>query len=601
MRRASRAAGTAEVEWQFEAVDLRLVERWLNDEGSIEAPATLEPLGTRRIRDTYLDTDDWRLHRAGYTLRSRAANGEHELTLKSRADAIDGVRTRLELTQKLGEVGDEAHWRGGPVVDRVRLLVGRNELISLFRVNTRRQAYALQLGGADGAPSAELALDDTSIPVSDGGQPVRLQRVEVELAGAARKRQLLPFVRRIRAESHLRPAITSKFEAGLLANGLRPVDLQDLGRTDGGPLVHDVAYSFLRTHFVRFLEQEGSARLGDDLEGVHQMRIAVRRLRAAAQLFAPYLPHRFGFYQRELRWVAAALGTVRDLDVQLLQLADWMADMDPADAEGLQPLADLLQRRRRRARTRLLRTLNSRRYSRLVAGLTDALRRGPTRRTPGRGVLIAAFAPSIIERRHRRVMREGARLKPSSPPAEFHQLRIRCKRLRYTLECLEDVYPRHMPRVLRRLAAVQDVLGMHQDADVAVAHLRALIDEHATEFSPRALFVLGRITERYDRQAIDLRRQLPKVFRRLDGRAWARLQREMRAQLPKVEPTPESKAKPEPEVEAGPEAEAEPAPETEVEPAPETEVEPAPERAPLSDAASPSLAVAADNSPSHVT
>ena len=544
MRGASRAAGTAEVEWQFEAVDLRLVERWLNDSSSIAAPQTLEELGTRRIRDTYLDTPDWRLHRAGYTLRARAVDGEHELTLKSLADAVDGVRTRLELTQQLRRgTADLAGWPHGPVVDRVRLLVGRHSLEPLFRVNTRRRAYALQLNGA--ALSAELALDDTSIPVADG-QPVRLQRVEIELAPGARRRELQSFVRQIRTGSHMRPAMTSKFEAGLAAAALRPIDLPEVGPTDGGPLVHDVAYSFLRRHFLRFLEHEGASRLGDDPEGVHQMRISARRLRAAVQLFAPYLPHRFGFYRRELRWVAGALGAVRDLDVQLIQLAEWTTDMQPADAAALQPLAAILEKRQRRARVRLLRTLNSRRYARLVAGLTGSLRRGPTRHTPGRRVQVAGLAPSLIKRRHRRVLRDGKRLKPSSPPAEFHRLRIQSKRLRYTLECLDDVYPKSMPRLVRRLADVQDVLGLHQDADVAVIHLRELIDEQAETFSPRALFLLGRITERYERQAADLRRQLPRVFRRLDGKTWARLQREMRDAQP--EPPPEPPPEPEPEL-----------------------------------------------------
>src|SRR5437899_2119554 len=83
-----------EVEWQFDAVDLRPVERWLAARGLVgEQPAV------RRLRDDYLDTTDWRLHRAGYSLRVRRSGRASEATLKSLATAHGGLRRRIEITE----------------------------------------------------------------------------------------------------------------------------------------------------------------------------------------------------------------------------------------------------------------------------------------------------------------------------------------------------------------------------------------------------------------------------------------------------------------------------------------------------------------------
>src|SRR5580658_10111835 len=71
-----------EVEWQLASTDLGSVRRWLADHGSVDG-LILEPRSTLQIFDTYLDTDDWRFHRAGFALRIRSESGKSEATLKS--------------------------------------------------------------------------------------------------------------------------------------------------------------------------------------------------------------------------------------------------------------------------------------------------------------------------------------------------------------------------------------------------------------------------------------------------------------------------------------------------------------------------------------
>src|SRR3712207_2014084 len=106
---------------------------------------------------------------------------------------------------------------------------------------------------------------------------------------------------------------------GLSAAGLSPAVAPDLGPTeiDATLSVGEVAFAILRRHFAEMLAHEPGVRLGEDPEDLHDMRVATRRLRAALKLYADALPKRAERYESDLRWVAGALGEVRDLDVHL--------------------------------------------------------------------------------------------------------------------------------------------------------------------------------------------------------------------------------------------------------------------------------------------
>ena len=93
-----------EVEWQFEALDVRPVIHWLENGGREQEPAVT--VGeTREISDTYLDTEDWRIHRAGYALRLRHTKGKPgaEATMKLLAshDGAQGLKSRREISENL--------------------------------------------------------------------------------------------------------------------------------------------------------------------------------------------------------------------------------------------------------------------------------------------------------------------------------------------------------------------------------------------------------------------------------------------------------------------------------------------------------------------
>ena len=530
----SKKDGSAitEVEWQFDALDLRPVERWLAALGSRAYPdvpalsALAKP--TRRLVDHYMDTEDLRVGQAGFALRTRQRGRAFEATLKETRPADpSGVRTRLELSEPLpggfGSLGS-----AGPVGRRVRAVAGRRPLVEVLEVRTRRQPYSLR---ADGAEVAEIALDDTTIVVGRGQPPARLRRVEVEVAPGWLG-VLEPVVADLRASAGLSPALVSKFEAGLLAAGISVPGPPDLGPTDIQPdaTLGEVAYAVIRRQVRELYAHEPGTRLGDDAEELHDLRVATRRLRAAMGLFSSALPSRASALREELRWIAGELGAVRDLDVQLEQL-EQLAEMDawtgePTSArldDGLTDLSALLRGARDHARESLLDALDSERWERLMAALLALARQGPGKRVPGGRVPAAIAVPPLLDQHHHAMLAAAKRARHSGAAHDLHLVRIRGKRLRYSVEFTSSLYGRPAAEFAKRLTEVQDVLGKIQDAEVAFARLLSLATAApppGTTLSPATIFVMGAIAQRYRQDATHLRSRVPRKLEMLRGQEW---------------------------------------------------------------------------------
>ena len=454
-----------EVEWQLDALDLRPVERWLAVRTGPTAVAvpiaglTIVAAAPKRLVDVYVDTEDWRMGRAGYVLRVRRRAGRVETTLKDLSSATKGLRRRLEVTQPLPASGLSGLDRTGEVGWRVEALAGARTLNQVLEVRTRRRPYDLEIHGER---VGELALDDTVIAIGQERRRLRLTRVEVEVQPPWVD-AMQPFVERLRRECGLQPATLSKFEAGLMAAGLSIPGPPDLGPVGVSPdsTLGDLAYRVLRSEASAMLAHVPGTRLGEDIESLHQMRVATRRMRAGMDMFAAVLPVRAGRLRAELGWLAALLGEVRDLDIQLGRFDDWTEEMPGDHREALDELADLLVGHRVQARRALLEALDSRRYERLVSGLVAMLSQGPSLRSvPGRAPAVTRM-PELIGERHRAARKAARRAKRTGAATDYHRLRIRCKRLRYSLEFASGLYDGELKGFVRQMTRLQDALGLN--------------------------------------------------------------------------------------------------------------------------------------------
>jgi CHAD domain-containing protein len=403
----------------------------------------------------------------------------------------------------------------------VEALAGARTLNQVLEVRTRRRPFDLAIHGER---VGELTLDDTVIAIGHERRRLRLTRVEVEVQPAWVD-AMQPFVERLRRECGLQPATLSKFEAGLMAAGIGIPGPPDLGPVGVSPdsTLGELAYRVLRKEASAMLARVPGTRLGEDIESLHQMRVATRRMRAGMDMFASVLPVRAGRLRAELGWLAALLGEVRDLDIQLGRFDDWTEEMPGDHREALDELADLLAGHRVQARRALLEALDSRRYERLVSGLVAMLAQGPSSRsTAGRAPAVVTM-PALIGERHRAARKAARRAKRTGAATDYHRLRIRCKRLRYALEFASGLYDGELKGFVRQMTRLQDALGSMQDAAVASSRLQVIaLTEEGSSLSRAAIFAMGGVARQYRSEAEHLLGDMPELVQLLQGKEWKR-------------------------------------------------------------------------------
>jgi CHAD domain-containing protein len=302
----------------------------------------------------------------------------------------------------------------------------------------------------------------------------------------------------------------------------RSGDSRDSPRAD---TVLDLVYAHLGTLAATLERQHPGAARPADPQAVHEMRITVRRLRAALRAFGALLPtaavQRFS---GELERFSSELGAVRDADVVLERIRAHGAHLSEPETRALEGYTAELEAEQTRAQRRLLETLASPRYWKLVGDLERFAAAGPS---PGRRRRFGALGVRYAEKRYlakaaAKVRRRGRRITRRARAGDLHALRIRAKRLRYLIELFAQVDGR-LQKPLRACRRLQDVLGEHQDAVVAGAKLdayrrarrasRRRTDEAAMadDAETRALALLARGTRRDAEYARD---RFPDVFAR---------------------------------------------------------------------------------------
>lgn len=361
----------------------------------------------------------------------------------------------------------------------VALLAGgmRREpaLLALGKGERRR---AVQLGGllrvaealAAAGGSAAVAVADGATQLAVGGEEAARA---VDERGKLWRRAIGGLaVRAAAPEDAAQPeALDGAPEEGWAAPQIAPAGLR------GGEGAAEGARRVLRRFFERMLGRERAVRSGEDVEDVHQMRVATRRLRASLQVAEGLIDVKVTRrYRRRLRRTAAALGAVRDKDVFL---AGVLAHRDtlPEDERGLlDRLLDAVRAERAQAREQLEEALASgrhRRFKRAFAAFLTTPGAGATPAGPAGPPRVRDVAGSAIWRRFEELRAFEVAL-PDAPDATLHAARIVGKRLRYTLELFADALGPGADDALAPLVALQEALGALQDTVVAREHVRAL-------------------------------------------------------------------------------------------------------------------------------
>ncbi len=413
---------------------------------------------------TYLDTTDLRLARHRVTVRRRTGGDDEGWHVKVPGGAGERVEHRMPLDGDLPAALDL--W--------VRALRRRSPLRPVARIRTTRREHPLR--GADGRVLAVVAEDDVhaEVPGAEvpggevpggevpggevrGGEPKRWRELEVELVDG--DLDVLSDVDRVLREAGARPADAPSKLARALGDRLPAQPTEPADATVAAVV------GYARAQRDAMLALDPAVRQ-DEPEAVHDMRVAIRRLRSTLRTFRDLWE--VGTVRDELRWIGQELGAARDGEVMLARLTE-AVDAEP-DELVVGPVAERIRSwltaDLETARARLLAALDSARYLALLDAL-DRLLDAPPAEVPG----------EALTSRARKALRRARRdLAAAGTDPELHEARKEFKRARYAVEALTPIGGKPAKRLTKRIRELQDLLGTHQDSVVTMALLRDYAD-----------------------------------------------------------------------------------------------------------------------------
>jgi CHAD domain-containing protein len=445
---------------------------------------------SRTVRRTWLDTFDWRLFRAGLTLELMAGRGTAELVLTGR----DGERV---VSTPTGDA--RIRWPClidqlpvGPLREQLAPVLGVRALLPVTRATS--VLTELRAVNTDEKTIAVLALDRMRVAQQRHGEPPARLAVRPLRGYQAQATRLADAFEQA---AGVVPSAASPFEAALAAVGRRAGDYTSkIDARLTGPMPAALALGLVLGSLFDTVEANLPGTIADiDTEFLHDLRVAVRRTRSALKAAGPVLPASvLRTYLPEFRWLGDLTTPTRDLDVYLLSYPSMAAKLLAATATELEPFLRFLQRQRAVAYRQLASGLRSARFRSLASRWRCDLEEITS--APGRRPAVGAFAGSRIMKAHERVLRSGRTISASSPPQALHDLRKRCKELRYLIEIFASLYdPAEQWRAVNELKALQDCLGEFQDTDIQASELRTFATAMMADHSAPAqtLLAMGEI------------------------------------------------------------------------------------------------------------
>ncbi len=440
---------------------------------------------------TYYDTPAGDLRKAGFSLRLRRKGRRCVQTLKRKGES-GGFSARAEWEQRIaGPDLDFAALEGTPAGKLLSKKKIRGQLTAVSETRVKRTVWQIRRGRS----AIELILDEGEVAAGARGQPIC--EIELELK-AGKRATLFELARDIAAEVPLRMGAMSKSERGFaLVDGNAPrVRKAEPVLLDAQMNVADAFAAIVQSCLRHFRLNEVLLADGRKPGALHQMRVAMRRLRSAIGLFKPAFA---GAEQQriagELRWFAAELGRARDLDVIL---ANRRSAAAAGGAEGAAAAAETrrLKGARKAAYGEVAAALASPRVPAMILDLvrwaeTGEWRGGELARRP-----VLGFSDERLGQRWRRVRKGGKDLAGLDPEAR-HRLRIETKKLRYAAEFFaalaEKGKRRQQQAFLTALEALQENLGTLNDIETA----RLIAPDQPPPEDPEA--VLARAQAAHDR------------------------------------------------------------------------------------------------------
>ncbi len=438
----------------------------------------------KKIDSVYFDTGDFALRRQGVSWRIRQSGAETQQTIKvSGHPSGAALLTRSEWEEPIDghtpNFGQTAISAISPaLLERVR-----DQLAPVFETKINRSEYHLRVGDdavTIAADNGEIVAGEKTCPVSEieleltDGDPAALFRLARSISG------VIPAA----------IALKSKSERGYDFLGGRadaPAYAEKIELHRGMNLVQ--AFSAIATSCLRQLVNNELAVKRRDAEAIHQMRIAIRRLRTAISLFGEVVTdERAPFIKAELKWLGGELAPARDLDAFLKEALSPLRKAHPRQA-GLAALYRKVSRQRTKAYDRAAAAIASARYRDILIDTIEWVEVGAWRRPAdplaqaGLEQPVEILASTILAIRRKRIRRRAEFL-DTLDSAQLHRLRIQIKKVRYAAEFFADLFTgrkaeKRQKKFQSTLRQLQNSLGNLNDIATRKSFCDAMFEQSA--------------------------------------------------------------------------------------------------------------------------
>ena len=476
---------------------------------------------TRHLLSIYFDTPRLELKAAGAALRIRHLGQRKIQTIKLPAGAETGLQTLREIESDVaGDSPDLTKVPEGEMKNHLGDPGIAAALAPVFATEFRRTVWPVTLQESE----IEVALDIGEVRAGERRLPISEVELELKSGSAARLTELALVLHR---ELPVAWEYDTKAARGYRLALDEPPSAE---RAQPVSINHDMtgrsAFVTLAQSCLRQIRaNEACARLGQDIEGVHQLRVGLRRLRALIGAYRRGVAVDFGNYlARELDWLQTQFGAARDWDVFIAESLHRLRarlPADPAVSAMLRAAAVL----RDESYVTLRATLDDPRYTELLLRFQLALIDGSWAAAPESGgeLLdrpVTEFAQLVLGKRYKKLRQIGGK-HADLPEDELHRLRIAGKKLRYAADFFRGLYPKKpASKFIGALAAVQDQLGALNDAVVSRQLLLSLEGRIANTNDIEAArhasgLILGWQAARIDRDLADF----DGTWRKLRGRS----------------------------------------------------------------------------------
>lgn len=464
-------------------------EKKLSVESDFRLPALSgHPLPRQIFRSTYFDTLDHCLARASITLRRRTQKGSPVWQLKL---PLDGARREIELRD--GSTTPPARFADALIV----LLEGK-QLVPIAELQTSRTGMRV---GDGKRHEVEVVLDTVSV-LRQGSVIQRFKELEIESLNGN--------------DAGIDELASALYGAGARHHDGRPklfkalsIPFHSLDEPDGPvSIVDHIRYGLIQ-QLHRVKQCDPGIRLCGDIEDVHRMRVAARRMRTillsvrkivSVQWVDPLLSG--------LKWLGGVFGRVRDIDVQMDYFRREAQELKARDRRPLERFLSHLKTDRDQAYQMVLDEMKSARYIGFVSKLGDAAE------SPMVDDLEYTLTDAAA-RQFRKLRKTVKCFKESPSDAELHRVRIKTKRARYAAELARGLDSKAIGRFIKRAGRLQELLGRHQDAVLAERYVEGFLKYQGRR---QAAFTAGLLAARAKQRREEVREEFWAEWKRLKRR-----------------------------------------------------------------------------------